>query len=476
MNLEQIPGLFLLVSVGLLAWLAFMQRGAKRLEVGTLFIWQRVVARQQARERKVKMEPLLWLLAAALLLGSFAAARPVLAAALPSSAVVAVYLERLSPAQHPGELPEPELEEVLVRAQEVAPGAKLEFYYSGWIDQELLATAGSTRALARGSLAQELAQFQAQSRGADARVLFLCEPSPAANRIGLVLPRVSRARSGVVHQVELRGRRVFVHSSGSASLSVDGAGLLWARLSNGGAVREYEPKAAKMAILAEGTPRIEIVDAPPIQVCSGGQWNSDVHRALLEALVRNSNFVQQDKGRLGFDCDAPSRVEIQRGQPTDLAGAQLSYSSQHRLFAELPLDAFNWLAQNLTLAPDPEWQPLLSATRNGKVIGDLIAISFDSKTIRFAGDPFSLASAGAAALLLDNTIGVLVGSRPSENVRLRIAQGANLPTERAAYAAPFDPQGTLDVSSAGAPRPFELAHLFAIASAALALFAAWLTR
>ena len=79
MNWLEMPALGLLASLAVLAWLVFMQRGAKRVAVGTLFIWRRVAARPDAKKRRAQLEVVLWLAAGALLLAALASARPALA-------------------------------------------------------------------------------------------------------------------------------------------------------------------------------------------------------------------------------------------------------------------------------------------------------------------------------------------------------------------------------------------------------------
>src|SRR5262245_52325386 len=86
----------LLGALLVLAWLVLLQRGAKRVEAGTLFIWRRVAARRDARRRRPRFEPLLWVSAAAVIAGALAAARPALAQA-GGERRVAVFIERLGP-------------------------------------------------------------------------------------------------------------------------------------------------------------------------------------------------------------------------------------------------------------------------------------------------------------------------------------------------------------------------------------------
>lgn len=464
----ELPALGLLLSLAVLAWLVFMQRGARRVEVGTLFIWRKVAARPDARKRQARMEPLLWLCAGALAFGALAAARPALAQ--PDGAfIVAVYMERLA-----ADGVEPDAADVLARAREAAPEAQLRFYAAtptghSEIDETLTL-------LAPGTIAEELAQFRARSSQASARLMFLCAADSNAASAGLVLPRVTARQDGVIFGLSVQGRRVFVRSSGFGAPEIKGAALRGARSSNGETLREYEATAAEVEITAHHLPPIRLKQASGVRIEAGGRWKSDAHRALLAAVLANSNYRQSAPGDIGLDVGAPLRIELWRGSATDLAGASVSFDSQHPLFAQLPLSAFDWLGDGLVLAPAANERVLLSATRDGQAAGALALLSADGKSLRFAGDPFARAPVAAAALLLDNALGVLKGERPSEAAFYAVVGGLKLPSERAAFAAPFEPEGSLDVSSSGAAALEELAPWLALAGALLALGAAWLTR
>ena len=65
---------------------------------------------------------------------------------------------------------------------------------------------------------------------------------------------------------------------------------------------------------------------------------------------------------------------------------------------------------------------------------------------------------------------------PSEGARLKVIAGGALPSERAAFAAPFEPEGSVDVSTSGRETLSELTPWLALVGALLALGAAWLTR
>jgi len=464
----ELPALGLLLSLAVLAWLVFMQRGSTRVEVGTLFIWRKVAARPDARKRRARIEPLLWLCAGALAFGALAGARPALAQP-DGSVIVAVYMERLA-----AEGAEPDAADVLARAREAAPQAQLRFYAAaptGHSDIDETLTQ-----LAPGTVAEELAQFRARSSQASARLMFLCAADGNAAAAGLVMPRVMARQDGVIFGLSIQGRRVFLRSSGFGAPEIKGAALRGARSSNGETLREYEVTAAEVEITAHHLPPIRLKQANAVRIVAGGRWQSDAHRALLAALLANSNYRQSDLGDLGLDVEAPLRVEIWRGSARDLTGASVSFESQHPLFAQLPLSAFDWLDDGHVLAPATDERVLLSVTRDGQALGALALLSADGRSLRFAGDPFARAPVAAAALLLDNALGVLKGERPSEAALYAVVSLSKLPTERAAFAAPFEPEGSLDVSNTGAAALEELAPWLALAGALLALGAAWFTR
>lgn len=464
----ELPALGLMLSLAVLAWLVFMQRGARRVEVGTLFIWRKVAARPDARKRRARIEPLMWLCAGALALAALGAARPALIVAQ-GGAKVAVYIERLA-----AEGAEPDAPEVLARAKEAAPDAQLQFFAAA--PTGLAEIDESLTQLAPGPISDELAQFRARSGNANARLMFLCEPDESARQLGLVLPRVMKKRDGVVFGLRVQGKRLFVRSSGFGAQEIKGAALRGARTSDGETAREYEATADDVEIRAPFTPAMKLKRAPAVRVQAGGKWTSDAHKALLASLAANSNYRQAEPGDVGLDVDAPRRIELARGTAADLQGASASFDAQHALFAQLPLSAFDWLADGRVLAAADGERVLLSAQREGKSLGALIVLSADGKALRFAGDPFAQAPVAAAALLLDNALGVLNGERPSEAALYKVVSGAKLPSERAAFAAPFEAGGSLDVSSALAGTLQELTPWLALAGALLALGAAWITR
>lgn len=471
MSLLQPLALLLLAALGVLGWLAFLQRGAIRQDVGTLFIWRRVAALPQARRRKPRVDALLWLVGGALLVAAVGAARPVQALEFAPEVVVAVYIERLSA---PHSATEPLLAEAGARAEAAAPGARLEFYFGGRLHEPRLP--GVVRELAPGDIQEELAQFQQRSAGAQARMLLLCEPVAAASAMGLVLPRVTAQRQGVPYRLEVRGRKVLLHSSGMAPPSVEGASLAGARFSGGNAVREYDARESEVRIAALGIAPLVLRETPRRGLAVGGQWKSDVHRALLEALLANARFERSAGPELGLDTEAPRRLELLRGERADLSGVEVSFRAGHALFEELPLSSLDWLSGGRLLEPSEERVALVSALRGGQRLGDLVAVSLDQRVLTFAADPFADSHPAAAALLLDNALGVVLGERPSRQAHYAPVGELRLPSERAALAAPFEPGGNLAVEENTQRRSLELTSWLALTAMLAALGAAWLTR
>jgi hypothetical protein len=431
MSLLAWPALFLLAAAAVLVALAAWSRGAKQREVGTLLIWRRVAQQATAPQRKRReYDPLFWLLLAAVAVGSVAAARPAWFTVAPQ-ARVAVFLESTGPG-------EPlELDDARARAQAAAPDAELTFFMAG---QEI--TPGSLRA--------ELAQFEARARDYDGRILLLNQPTDQA---ALVLPRVKKPREGVVFQLAGDRRELLVQSSAGGEVLLDGASLVSSSTQAGVTNWRFIPMALEL-VLSDAAGR-RVYRRKPFVVGVGDAWRGDAHTALLQALEPDATDGEPPVVWLGSLEQKPA-VRVNIGAATDLSGASLSFDPQHPLFQDLPLQQFDWLAGGRLLAPEEGVQPLLSAVRDGVPVGDLARLRDGGRMLEFAGDPFSSAAVTDAALLLDNAIGVVAGTRPSERPGYEQAEGEPLPSRRQATAAPFEPRGKLDLSRHSA-EPMEFA-------------------
>lgn len=443
MSLLAWPALLLLTAAAVLVALAAWSRGAKQREVGTLLIWRRVAQQVTAPQRKRReFDPLFWLLLAAVALGSVAAARPAWFTAAPQ-ARVAVFLESTGPG---GPL---ELDDAKARAQAAAPNAELTFFSAG---QEI----------APGSLRAELAQFETRARDFDGRILLLNQPS---NEAGLVLPRVSRAREGVVFKLAGDRRELIVEASAGGEVLLVGANLASSSTQEGVTTWRYRPTAPEL-VLSDSTGK-RMFKRKPFVVGTGESWSTDAHAALLKALQADEAGGEPPAVWLGSSEQKPA-VRLNTGAPAELSGATLSFDPQHPLFRDLPLAQYDWLAGGRLIAPEEGVQPLLTAVEDGVPVGDLARLRDGGRVLEFAGDPFSAAAVADAALLLDNAIGVVAGTRPSERPGYELAEGAPLPTRRQATAAPFESQGKLDLSRTGS-EPVEFAGwLMALAGLLLA--------
>jgi hypothetical protein len=454
MSLLAAPALLLLLGVAVLVAMATFSRGAKPREVGTLLIWRRVAALAQTRrERTRRLDPLFWLLLAALTLAATAAARPALTSAQPAPRV-AVFIERLEP-----EGAEPGLEELQSRAQAEAPGAELEYFMAGGT--------APVQALNAGPHEAELAQFLARTREHDGHILFLHQAG-RADQYGRVLPRVMESRRDVIFELESRDDAVTFRTLGMSAPRVTGASLVSADSSEGETVRSYRATAREVEIALGG--RTLRLEREPFVVGQGADWNTDAHRALFNALGSDSGELSEPSVWLGSNDRKPS-LRLNVGSPRDLAGASLSVAQAHPLFQDLPLESFDWLAGGRAMQPDPAAQALLIATRDGAPVGDLVRLR--DGVLEFAADPFSTAPVASSALLLDNAIGVLTGKRPSERPGYRLVSGA-VPSRRAALSAPFAPAGDLDLSRRSEAAA-EFGSWLMLLAAALLIVGAWIS-
>ncbi|MCC6466115.1 MAG: hypothetical protein IT463_12315 [Planctomycetes bacterium] len=452
MNLLSPAALSLLAAVPVLLWLALRRARPVVLAAGTLLIWRRVAARAPApAARRHRLDLLLWLALAALAVGALASARPVLPGAAPAP-VVAVYVERLLPS---GE--DPQLPQVRSSAEREGGGAALEFFTAGGAE-------GMT-ALNPGTLAAELAQFEAASRHASARLLFLATPEPAAARLGRVLPRLPKPLPGCVFNIEAGRERLVVRSS-AGPVTVSGAVPAGSSVRNGEAVLEFTPGAGDISV-RDGLGREYILSRRELRVGLGPDWSGANHKALFAALQATGDGLPDLW--LGAREGTPA-VRVNAGEVADLSGAETSFDSRHPLFAELPLAGLDFVADNRLLPADSSVQPVVTASRRGEVLGALVTVSADGRVVRFAGDPFARAPVTAGALLLDNAIGVVMGVRPSRRPAYE-TNGPVLPSRRAALAVPFEPTGALELRAAP-PAVTELAPLAAVLAALLALGAA----
>ncbi len=460
MSFLALPALLLFAAVPVLLFLALQRREPRQLEVGTLMLWRRVaLAAQSAPRSRRRLELLFWTALTAAVLGALGASRPAVQAAAGDERV-AVFMERLGAGGH-----EPELTEALERVRAVVPGAALELY-----------TASTTRVaempddvvmLAPGTIETELAQFETRTAHADARVLLLCQPHPAAERMGRVLPRDVARRAGVLFQVTTHGETVQARATRGAPPLVIGLKLEGTTDAGPDLIYRYSPSAVQAAIEDLHSNRVTLAHRPFV-VGVGAAWGSSQHRALYAALRADPAVGEAPELWLGAD-DQSRAIRLNAGTSANLGGTEISYDSGHALFADLPLAAFDWSAGGRLLDKESGRRPLVSALRGGERIGDFVQLDETAQVLVFAGDPFSDAPILDAALLLDNAIGLIIGERPSRRARLTVS--GELPSQRAAHAAPFEPRGEVRLGRHAASA-HEYASWLLVAAACAAIIAA----
>lgn len=454
--------LLLMAALPLLLWLALRRARPQSLDVGTLMLWRAVALAVPAPTRRSRrLDLLLWLLLAAALLGALGAAGPALVGQAPVP-VIAVYVERLGTGEA-----EPELESVRRRVQAQFPDAQLHWWFAG--DAALLDDLGLVQAVAPGPPQAEQAQFLAASAGASLRLMFTAGAQPQPQPRVLVLPRVTRPRQGVVFEVRAEGETLFVRSGPDLPPKVEGAALTGADTRGAEVVRRYTARAGQVKV---STPTQSILLArQPFGVGVGADWASPRHLALLAALQPALDGAAPQVWLGG--AEAAPAVRIGRGRQQDLANTELQIDLQSPLFQDLPLTALDLRGQGQLMAPRPGWRALAVVTRDGRVLGDLAALSPDNRVLEFANDPFADSGVTAAALLLDNAIGVVSGRRASERERYEL-HGDILPTRRQAMAAPFEATGSPELAAGQAETtgvsrwPLLLAALCGLAAAGLA--------
>lgn len=427
--------LVLLAAVPLLLWLAMRARQPRAVEVGTLMLWLRVAnAAAVAQRRSRRLDVLALLAAAACLLAALGAAGPALSLAAPAL-TVGVYIECLAPGGD-----EPGLEELFQRAEQAAPGARLRFWCSAPLGD---GAPGQVHQIQPGPPEAEIAQFEAASSGLSGRLLFVAEPGAQAGRVGLVLPRAERDRPGVIFEVRSEQDLLFVRMSDGPAPQVEGASFRGAGSRDGELERQYQARAPQVRLASAG--QNILLRRREFSVGAGPDWSDPRHQALLAALGPPGTG-QAAECWLGARDQRPA-VRINQGEAADMTGAEAAFDPAQALFQELPLDGIELLHSGRLIPAREGVRPLASARRGTGIIGHLVTLSADGKVLDFAGDPFSDSSLSAAALLLDNAVGLVTGTRPSERPLYHL-EGDPLPSRRQAMAGPFEPQGELLLAGA----------------------------
>jgi len=452
-------GLLLLLALPLLAWLAIHRTKPRRMKAGTLFVWRRLAEKRPLARPRRRIDPLLLAILAAAALSALAVARPV-SASSGRSGVIAVFLERTSPAES-----DDSLAATAERVTEEAPRAEFAYFIVDGCD-----ALSPVTGLRGGSIETQLSQFERLSAGFDARILALCRPHSAAERLGRVVPRLEQRREGVVYRIGGRGTEIELRVSGGAAPAVTGAEQTGRVAGGDSAAWEYRA-TAEYVIVETGLGSSVQLERSPLLIATGSGWATPAHRALVAAAGLKT-VGPGDDADLYLGGDGKPAIVVNAGKSAVLADSELSFDPTHSLFGELPMAAIDWRAEGRLIPPNAELRPLLAVLSGDEVIGSLVAVSGDGRRIVFAGDPFSSAPIAAASLLFDNTVGVLTGERPSARPLYRADPAVRLPSERQALAGPFPSSGSLKADSAKAISTTELSIWPALAAGLLALIAA----
>ena len=449
------PALLLLITGGVLLILATMGSGPRHRDVGTLLIWKRVAEkRTTSNQRRRTYDLLLWLSLSAVLLGALAAARPGLTRAQPKPRI-AVFVEATG-----GGGAQLDLTTVKSRTEAVADA---EFVYFMAREQDSL----NVRLIADGPIQAQLAKFERASSEFDGRILMLNEPTAHSSELGLVIPRVTERRSGIVFQISARDDRIVVKQSAGGPLDVLGAQVIETIASARESTLVLVSDSERITV-SIGDGRSVSLNQRKLAVGIGTGWSTQPHLALFAALALDDASDVDVQVWLGSDERTPA-IRVNQGASAAPSNIELSFDPQHALFRDLPLRDFDWLASGRVMALDDSARPLMRAVADGEAIGDIIRLRGD--VFEFAGDPFSDSPIASSALLLDNAIGILTGERPSERERYEIAGDDELPTRRAALAEPFDPVGSLDLYQRSADEPLEFATWFMLLAGMAAISA-----
>jgi hypothetical protein len=406
LSLLATPALILLLALPALIWFASANRSPKRREVGTHFIWAKLLETHDvASQKQRRLDLLLWLLLFAVIAGATSAARPATLLA-EEEKKLAVYVDRVF---FTG--PEPQLEAIVQQSESLADGANITYFIRGDLPDGPLHTSGEVRLIDVGSNVAARSAFRTLAAEFNGKILFVLARDESANR---VYPRLDRPLGNVIINVYFNDDAIHVSFRGNQP-AVTGATIKTAN------EREVVLSATGAEVTLSSDDQTLVLSKPQFGVGIGAGWSTRRHFALLKAL--RPDDVAPDVW-LGSEDRIPA-ICVALGEPKDLKSAEVHFDPAHGLFQELPLQRLDWLSEGRLLPAEDGVIPLVRVTQDGEVIGDLIRRK--SERIEFAGDPFSNWPIEIAVILLDNAIAALTGQHPGTRQGWELTKPANLP-------------------------------------------------
>ncbi|MEE9311386.1 MAG: BatA domain-containing protein, partial [Planctomycetota bacterium] len=338
------PALLLLAALPVLFWLSVNHRSPTRRDIGTHFIWQKIVENSESTNSKTRWFDLFfWLLILAVVTGAISSARPAIAEAS-GQRQLAVFVERVFQTGS-----EPQLEHIANKAEEFAGDADVTFYVRGELPVGPLHEAGELQTLQADSTVAARSAFMAMSSDADGRLLFVLRNTDARQRI---LPRLeSSVQTGIIG-IDAQGVVIRVRFIG-ATPKISGATIE----SNSSGSITLKPNA-EIVTVTSGTQIIELTRTS-FGVGVGKAWVTRRHQALFKAL-RADDGAEPDIW-LGSDKQTPG-LRIAQGNDFELADAEVHIDSTNELFQELPLHQLDWLGEGKLMPAERGVVPLVRVT------------------------------------------------------------------------------------------------------------------
>ncbi|MDC1141699.1 hypothetical protein OAU50_01285 [Planctomycetota bacterium] len=450
MSLLMVPALALLLALPLLAWFASNRKSPKRRDVGTHFIWSRLLERKDSAPQKQRsLDLLFWIIVAAIVIGTAAAARPAIIAA-EGTKTMAVLVERVFDTA-----PEPQHESVVRRAEFLGSGADITYFVRGEIADGPLQNSGDVIVLKAATNQAALSAFMARTGNFNGRACFVLRKSSIDAHQS---PRLETPLVNVITNVIPNEKTVQVNYRGTVPELKGGAVL-----SNESGMLRIKPNAPTVTLTSGG--QVITLTKSLFGIGTGTAWTTRQHSALLKAL-RPDDIAPNVW--LGADKQRPC-IRILQGTEIDVSGAQVHMDPAHPMFEELPISRVDWLSSRKLMPAESNTIPLVRVTRNGQVLGDFVRRKGD--IIEFAADPFSEWPIELAVILLDNSIAILTGQHAGSRASWEITQPTNLPATEA-FSATLEQESRAMSFEASLPEVTEQSHWLAILAALACLYAA----